>query len=85
MVMSLHMNYFVNITSQGQISIPAKLRKKYNLEQAGQVLVRDAGTGITLERVPDIDELMGVFKTKKRISFRKIRTAFEDALARGEA
>lgn len=79
------MMYFVTITSQGQISIPVKLRRKYKLDSAGQVIVRDHNTGITLERVPDIEELKGSFQTKKRIPFRKIRAAFEDAVARGEA
>lgn len=37
------------------------------------------------KKYKDILELRGIFKTKKRIPFRKIRKAFEEALARGEA
>lgn len=32
----------------------------------------------------DIDDLMGIFKTKKKIPFRVARRAFEEAMARGE-
>lgn len=36
------------------------------------------------KKYKDILELRGIFKTKKRIPFRKVRKAFEEALAKGE-
>lgn len=38
--------------------------------------------GIFIQPVKDIDELQGIFKTKKKIPFKKIREAFGDYLAR---
>lgn len=78
------MNYFVNITSQGQISIPAKLRKKYNMDKAGQVLVRERGDTIVLTPIPDIMDLYGVFQHAKRLPWKEVRKKIDDAWAHGK-
>lgn len=36
------------------------------------------------KKTNELDELMGAFKTKKKIPFKVARRAFEEALARGE-
>ncbi len=53
---------FVAVTSQGQISIPAKVRKLFGLDKMNKLLMRVQGDQIILEPVPDIMELEGVFK-----------------------
>jgi len=80
------MIYTVNITSQGQISIPVKLRRKYQMDKAGQVLVRDADTHLSIEPIPDILSLRGVFasKVKKRISWETERKLLGEAWATGK-
>lgn len=80
-----YMNYFVNITSQGQISIPVKLRRKYKMDKAGQVIVRDIDNAIVLTPSGDIDALMGSLHTKKRFTRTQERVAFEEAIGKGEA
>ena len=75
---------YVTITSQGQITIPAAMRRKFQMDKADKVLVRADDIGMRIEPVPDIDDLMGVFHTTKKIPFKKIRAAFEDAVALGE-
>lgn len=79
------MTYFVTITSQGQMSIPAALRRQFGFEKTQKAIVRADEGKIIVEPIPDILSLRGVFKTKKKIPFRVTRKAFEEALARGEA
>ena len=76
------MMHYVNVTSQGQITIPAKLRRKFAFDKTRKAAIRDSDNGIIIEPVKDILELEGVFKTNKRIPFRKIREAFGEYLAR---
>lgn len=79
------MIHFVTITSQGQISIPAEIRRRFSLDQRKKARVEVVGDKIIITPEKDIEELMGIFKTTKKIPFRKARKAFEEALARGEA
>lgn len=58
------MVYTVSITSQGQISIPAKLRKELGLESGKKALVRHEGQKITLEPIADLLSLKGSLKHK---------------------
>lgn len=78
------MNYVVNITSQGQISIPVKLRRKYQMDKAGQVIVREQDNALLLTSVGDIDALMGSLHSKKRFSRAQERKAFEEAIGKGD-
>ena len=55
------MAYFVSITSQGQISIPAKLRKELSLNKNQQVFMKREGNRIVIEPPVDIASLKGVF------------------------
>lgn len=75
------MVYTVSITSQGQISIPAPIRRQLNLDKNKKALVRVEKNTIVMEPVEDLLDLKGFFKTKKKISSRKIREAFEQYLA----
>lgn len=58
------MPYLVSITSQGQISIPAKLRRELDLDQNKSALVKREGRRIVIEPVADLFSLAGAFKHK---------------------
>lgn len=79
------MTYTVSITSQGQMSIPAPLRRKYNFTAAQKATVVDNGEGLFIKPIKDASYFMGIFKTNKRLTRKQEREAFEAALARGEA
>lgn len=75
------MVYRVSITSQGQISIPAKLRRKIGLDKHKQALVTEKEGKIVVEPVKDFLELGGSVKTNIKATPRQIRRAFEQYLA----
>lgn len=79
------MLHYVTITSQGQMTIPAKIRRKYNFDKNRKVVLVDEGEKLVITNIPDILTFRGIFKTKKRIPFGKARAMFEKALAQGEA
>ncbi len=76
------MTYTVSITSQGQISIPAKFRRELGLDKKRKALVSMKEDQIIVEPVEDILDLKGIFKTNKQIPFKKIHRAFGDYLAK---
>jgi len=77
------MVYAVNITSQGQISIPAKLRRKIGFSK--RAIVSAEEDRIILRPVADIMDLMGSLKTnKKPLTNKQLHKLFGEALARGE-
>ena len=53
--------YETTITSQGTISIPAPLRKKYALKPGEKLIVEDSGK-IIISKAPNIDELRRINK-----------------------
>lgn len=79
----MHMLHYVTITSQGQITIPSKLRQKLNLRKNSLALVQEKDKKLIIEPVPDILELRGIFKSKKKIPWKKIRQQLDDAWASG--
>lgn len=60
------MTYTVSITSQGQISIPAKLRKKFRLDKRGKVIISEESDKLILEPVEDFLSLKGSLKSNKK-------------------
>ena len=56
----------VSITSQGQISIPAKMRRELGLNKERKALVSIDGGKVIVEPVKDLLELKGSLKTNKR-------------------
>lgn len=76
------MTYTVSITSQGQISIPSKLRRELGLEKIGKAQVFQEGNRIIIEPIKDFLQLGGSLKTKIKASPGKIRRAFEGYLAK---
>ena len=77
----MYMTYYVTITSQGQMSIPASIRRQFRLDTIRKAKVEVRDGGIMIKPIKDILDLQGVFKTKKRVPFKKAREAFETYLA----
>lgn len=59
------MLHTVSITSQGQISIPAKIREQLGFKKAGKALVEIREGKMVVEPVKDFLELGGSLKTNK--------------------
>ena len=78
------MTYTVSITSQGQMTIPIDIRLALGLQKASKAIVHVDGGKMIVEPEPDILALRGIFKTKKKISWKKTRKLLDDAWARGE-
>ena len=75
------MTYTVSVTSQGQISIPAKLRRKLGLDKHKQALVSEKEGKIIIEPVKDFLELKGSLKTNIKANPRQLREPFKKYLA----
>ncbi len=71
----------VSITSQGQITIPVKIRKQLDLKKGGKAVVSIDKGKMFVSPVGDFLELGGFLKTSKKFPPRKIRQAFGDYLA----
>lgn len=51
--------YKTKVTSQGTISIPAALRKKYQLQAGDQLVIEDTGK-IVVSKMPSIEDVRAV-------------------------
>lgn len=76
------MVYTVSITSQGQISIPAKLRRKFGLDKSGKVIISEESDKLILEPVEDFLSLKGSLKSnKKPLSNKELDDIVAEAVA----
>ncbi len=75
------MTYTVSITSQGQMSIPASLRKKMGLDKSGRALVTEQEGKLVIEPIKDLLELRGSLKTDISATSSQIRQVFEEHIA----
>ena len=50
----------VLVTRKGQITVPVALRRKYGIKQGMKMTVQDSGSGIVLQVVPRIEDLVGI-------------------------
>lgn len=75
------MSYVVSITSQGQISIPAKLRRELGLNTKKKALVSVEDKRLIVEPVKDFLELRGSLKTNIKATPKQIREGFGEHLA----
>jgi len=74
--------YPASITYQGQVSIPAKLRRLYGLDKNKKVLIYAEGDGVKIRPVKDFLELSGSLKTnKKPLTNDQLHDVFGKALA----
>lgn len=65
------MQQIVSITSQGQITLPASIRRLFNLDKYKKALVKAESSRIIVEPIEDITTLAGVLR-EKAIKKRKI-------------
>lgn len=79
------MNYIVSITSQGQFTIPSKLRWELGLNKRSRAFVNAEKGKLIVEPVKDLLELKGVFKTKIKASPSQVRESFGEYLAKQAA
>lgn len=77
------MEQVVSITSQGQISIPAAMRRALALNKYNKANIRLDKKRIIIEPIPDIMELEGIFSEKafKNKSVEEIMRIEEAAFA----
>lgn len=75
------MSQTVSITSQGQISIPAKMRRELGFSKTNKAVVYAEGGKIVIEPVKDLLSLRGSLKSKVKASAAEVRQAFEEDLA----
>lgn len=77
------MVYTVSITSQGQISIPAKIRRELGLSKNSKALISIERGKVMIEPVKDFLEYAGSLKNarKVKVSPSEMRAAFEQHLA----
>jgi len=47
------------VTRKGQVTIPAPLRKKYNIREGTKVQMTDTPVGVLLRPIPDINDWAG--------------------------
>ena len=63
------MEEVVTVTSKGQITLPAKLRRKLEIEKGGKLAVRLEGETIKIRPIPKLSKLAGadrnLFKRRK--------------------
>lgn len=62
----MDMIYTATITSQGQITLPAKLRKQLGIEKNTQVTIHIEDNKMVIEQTPDFLSLYGAFHDKAR-------------------
>jgi len=80
------MTFTATITSQGQITIPAKIREQLNLDASKKVILTLNKDNVILESEPNIAVLEGIFKRRsiKNKSINQIirieKKAIEDAI-----
>lgn len=60
------MTYTVSITSQGQISIPAAIRRQLGLDKKKQAIVTVEAGKMVVKPIKDFLELAGSLKTNKK-------------------
>lgn len=62
----MYMTVFVSITSQGQISIPAKMRRALGLDNFSKAVVDVVDNKIIIEPLEDILSLEGILSKKAK-------------------
>jgi len=76
----------IKVTRKGQVTIPIKFREKTGLEMGDMVnfmYEEKEPYKLTLEVIPDLKELKGAFKSKKKYSKEAARKVFiKDIIAR---
>ena len=61
--------YSSMVTSKGQATIPAPLRKNLGIKPGQKVIFSQHQNGLMLNRIPDISELKGSLKPKVKVKY----------------
>lgn len=61
--------YSSTITSKGQATIPAPLRRKLNVKPGQKILFVEQPNGVLINRIPDISELKGSLKPRIKVRY----------------
>ena len=79
------MTFTVTITSQGRITIPAKLRHKLGFDKNKRALIREENGELIVKPVKDFLELGGSLQkyAKKNKSIEQIMKEEKEAIAQG--
>jgi AbrB family looped-hinge helix DNA binding protein len=64
------------VTEKGTVTIPVKIRKKYNLKRGSKVKFVETESGALLIPSPSFEELRGVMK--KEVAYKIIRELQEE-------
>lgn len=70
----------VTITSQGQITIPAKIRRQLGFHKTNKALVFPEDGRVIIEPIKDLLELGGSLKTSIQVNPKRQREAFAQYL-----
>lgn len=73
------MTYSTTMTQKGQITIPKEVRDAMNFKTSSKIIINfdPKQKKVTVDQAPDLFELAGTFKIKKRINVLKAREAME--------
>jgi len=67
------------VTRKGQVTIPARLRRAFGLEEGSYIHFLDDGKRIIIEPViEDVEAAFGLIKTDKSVSSREIKEAIRN-------
>ena len=78
------MTYTVTITSQGQITIPADVRRLLKLDKQMKALIEVKENTMVLTPEPDVLSLCGIFKSKKKSSWKQEKKFIEDGWSKSK-
>lgn len=73
------------VTSKGQITLPASLRKKYGIKEGSRLIFVEAGEEIRVLREEDLHRMFAVFdrmRKDEKLTRRKLAAFVEETRAR---
>ena len=77
------MVYTATITSQNQLTIPVEVTRLLNLGKTKKVSIEVSDKKMIVTPEPDIEELCGIFKSKKKYSWKQEKKFIEEGWANG--
>ena len=60
------MTNVATVTSKGQVTLPASLRRKYGIKEGSRLIFLEAGGEIRVLREKDLDRMFAVFDRMRR-------------------
>ena len=67
------MGYVAKVTSKSMVTIPAKLMRKYGIEEGMRVKFIESETGILMIPIPKLEDLRGIDRQHAAIIIKGIR------------